>query len=385
MSKIFNNSNHKKHNYYRRVKRNTTKRNKKSKKNHTIKHRACNNLSNNWKKILSETYNWQKVAMSNNGKHQTIIVRSKLAPTADPLGSGNIFLSHDYGKTWDTIKKNDSFNLNWEGLSMSGTGKYQTAVVEGSNIYTSTDYGVNWKMNKASSNWITVCMSNSGKHQTVVSNGFFHTEPGTGFIYTSTDYGNTWQPKTKLNVSWVWAAMSSDGKIQTACSFLPEGELHKHYKNSKDVGYVYNSYDYGETWERNKTLSQTWWVSVAMSGNGKIQTACAINCNLDYVPPGPIYISHDYGKAFNRVICPSEPWLTLSISKNGKYLIAASYKQKDENDKDIPNTGGMILSENYGKTWKYTNAPRSQYTTVAITEDGCHATATAWDDGIYQC
>ena len=380
MSKLSNNKKNRKNFYRKLIQKKTKKMFNKSKKNKTNKKRKNCNLLNNWEKTVSETYNWQKIVVSGNFKYHTAIVRSKLAPHPDPIGNGNIFLSSDYGNNW--IKHPKNFNYNWEGLSMNETGKYQSAIVEGKNIYTSSDYGLNWKLSKVTSNWITICISNEGRYQSVVANGYFPADKGKGFIYTSKNYGNTWEKKSEYNVSWVCLAMSSSGKIQTAGSFLLE-DPDKLYKEQN--GYVYNSYDYGDTWEKNKSLKQSWWTSVALSGNGKIQIICAINCNLDIVPPGPIYISYDYGKIFNRVICPNEPWLTLAISKSGKYMMAASYKQQDSKNKDIHNTGGMILSENYGKTWKYTNAPRSQYTSIALSDNACHATATAWGDGIYKC
>lgn len=354
------------------------KYNKKLKNNRTRKSRKYN-LDKSWKKVLGINYNWQKICISNNGKHQTAIVRSKLAPTVDENGNGNIYISNNYGMDWSPNK--NRLNLNWEGLAMNSTGKYQTAIVEGKHIYTSSDYGNNWKITNVQSNWITVCMSASGKYQTVVANGFFPTNPGKGFIYVSDDYGKNWNKKTEINVCWVCAAMSSDGKYQMAGSFLLKDD---DKYNFHDNGYLYNSSDYGNTWIKNNSLEQSWWSCASISGNGEIQLICAINCNLDIVPPGKIYISYDYGKNFNHAVTPNEPWLTLCISKNGRYMLAASYKQQDKDGKDIPSTGGMICSDNYGKTWKYTDAPRTQYTSVVLNDTGSYAMACAWGDGIYK-
>ena len=360
-------SNKKINKYNRRIKYNRTRKTRK------------NNLEKRWEKVIDRKINWQKICISNNGKNQTVIVRSKLASEIDPSGNGNIYTSENYGIKWKPNKK--KFNLNWEGLAINSTGKYQTAIVEGHHIYTSSNYGNSWEITNVQSNWITVCMSSSGKYQTVVANGFFHTDPGKGYIYVSDDYGKNWNKKTELSVSWVSAAMSSDGKHQIACSFLLTDDSKYHFEEN---GYVYNSNDYGNTWEKNTSLKKSWWVCASMSGTGEIQLVCAINCNLDIVPPGPIYISYDYGKAFVKAITPSEPWLTLCVSKNGKYMLAASFKQQDKENKDIPHTGGMICSDNYGKTWKYTDAPKTQYTSVVLNDTGSYAMASAWDDGIYK-
>lgn len=371
----------KKQKYYKRIKNRKTRNKKNRKTNQTYKNRETKyNLVNKWKRIVEKNINWQKICISGNGKIQTIIVRSKLAPEIDPKGHGNIYTSNDYGITWTPNKRN--LNLNWEGLAMNSSGKYQTAIVEGKHIYTSSDYGSNWETINVESNWITVCISSSGKYQTVVANGFFPTNPGKGYIYVSDDYGKKWNKKTDISVCWVCAAMSSDGKYQMAGSFLLKDDDKYDFH---DNGYVYNSSDYGNTWVKNNSLEQSWWVCASMSGSGEVQMVCAINCNLDIVPPGPIYISYDYGKNFNKVITPAEePWLVLCMSKNAKYMLAASYKQQDKDKKDIPHTGGMICSEDYGKTWKYTDAPRSQYTSVALNDNGSCAMAVAWDDGIYK-
>jgi len=354
------------------------KHNKRIKNKRTRKTRKYN-LIKGWKKVFDVSYNWQKICMSNNGKIQTAIIRSKLAPTIDPSGNGNIYTSNNYGIDWKPNK--DNLNLNWEGLAMNSTGKYQTAVVEGKHIYISSDYGENWDITNVQSNWITVCMSASGKYQTVVANGFFPTNPGKGYIYVSHDYGKNWNKKSDMSVSWVCAAMSSDGKHQIAGSFLLKDDDKYHFDYN---GYVYNSEDYGNTWVKNTSLKQSWWTCASMSGTGDIQLICAINCNLDIVPPGPIYISYDYGKNFTKAITPSEPWLTLNVSKNGKYMLAASYKQQDKENKDIPHTGGMICSDDYGKTWKYTDAPKTQYISVTLNDTGSYAMACAWGDGIYK-
>jgi len=58
--------------------------------------------------------------------------------------------------------------------------------------------------------------------------------------------------------------MSSDGKIQSACS---------------NGDYIYYSYDYGVNWARTNSIS-TYWTSIAMSSDGKIQSSCS---NGDYI------------------------------------------------------------------------------------------------------
>jgi hypothetical protein len=64
---------------------------------------------------------------------------------------------------------------------MSSDGKYQTATVNGSYIYTSSDYGVIWTQRATSKNWCGTAMSSDGSKQTAVGQGPY----GSGYIYTS--------------------------------------------------------------------------------------------------------------------------------------------------------------------------------------------------------
>ena len=135
---------------------------------------------NKWKKVVEsptfDSLNWQRVAISKNGKHQTSVVRG-----------GNIYISNNYGKTWDPVSQN--FNFDWTNVAMTHDGQKQTAVVEGGNIYNSDDYGKTWIINETApvAAWYSIALSKNGKYQTVCANGFFNYAFPDGYIYLSAD------------------------------------------------------------------------------------------------------------------------------------------------------------------------------------------------------
>jgi hypothetical protein len=92
---------------------------------------------------------------------------------------------------------------------MSASGQYQTVAIQGGSIYTSNDYGNNWKKNSyaPTSNWSSVDMSASGEYQYV-------SRPN-GTIYLSVNYGFSWAPNNKSPNARSFA-VSSSGQLQTA-------------------------------------------------------------------------------------------------------------------------------------------------------------------------
>lgn len=77
----------------------------------------------------SGSKNWNIVSMSSTGQYQS-----------SSVGNGYIYTSYDFGVTWT---QRDSYR-SWKGISLSSTGQYQSAIEQSSYIYTSYDFGVNW-------------------------------------------------------------------------------------------------------------------------------------------------------------------------------------------------------------------------------------------------
>jgi len=144
------------------------------------------------------------VSMSFSGQFQTITCES-------------IYVSSDFGKNWRNVfEGQDFFERNWDGISISSDGTYQTAIDNGGFIYISRDSGQNWiqneNLNILNKNWKAISISSTGEFQTAVDNN--------GGIYVSNDSGNTWRNTTSdlgLQINnWQAVAVSANGQYQTA-------------------------------------------------------------------------------------------------------------------------------------------------------------------------
>jgi|GEM_PF-1001396 len=157
------------------------------------------------------------------------------------------------------------------------------------------------------------------------------------------NYGNTWTAKDSSR-NWYGVAMSSDGKIQTAVVW---------------GGQIYVSTDYGNTWTA-KDSSRGWW-GIAMSSDGKIQTAIVYG--------GQIYVSTDYGNTWTAKGFNSN-WYGVAMSSDGKIQTA------------VMNVGQIYVSTDYGNTWAAKGSIYS-WDGIAMSSDGKIQTAVVIGGQIY--
>lgn len=256
---------------------------------------------------------WLSVAISLTGRYQIAVEQL-----------GDIYVSNTFGSSWEA--KTNIGTASSNSISMSTTGQYQTAS-NGKTIFVSNDYGENWaSVYNFGSTKVFVGISLNGQYQTVVSSG--------DALYQSSDYGLTWtrysdEYSELYNSIQVFptcdVAMSYNGNYQTIVS-----------EN------IYISSDYGATWttvDLNPGIDSDWddrnWISVAMSSDGKYQTA------LEDV--GEIYVSIDYGATWNkqnRQGLRDKQWRCISMSANGRFQTA------------LAKNGGLFVSIDFGETWK---------------------------------
>ena len=148
------------------------------------------------------------------------------------------------------------------GVSLSFTGQYQTIACE--TIWLSSDWGVTWTDVYADQptndhNWDGVSISSEGKIQSATDSG--------GYIYNSQDYGATWNIVTSNNRTWFCISISANANFQTAIDI---------------AGYIYVSLDYGSTWNlcSDTTTYGKSWQGVSCSANGQYQTAIEYNGSI---------------------------------------------------------------------------------------------------------
>jgi hypothetical protein len=277
-----------------------------------------NDFGNNFGIALNTRQNWLAVCMSSTGQYQTAIEEF-----------GDIYVSTDYGKTWNINYNIGSAMSNCIG--MSETGKYQTAS-NGTNIYTSNNYGSTWiEVYSLGSSNIFVSISLGGRYQTVVSCG--------DTIYQSNNFGLTWNNILTDTNSELYNsiatfptagyAMSFTGKIQVIASEI-----------------IYISTDFGVSWNPTFTdddFIEKNWYSIAISSDGSYQTA------LD--SGGDIYISSDTGNTWNVVsddILQDKTWQGVFMSAGGQFQTV------------LENGGNVYKSTTYGVSWTKSTSTLTQ-------------------------
>ena len=283
--------------------------------------------------------NWQCVSVSSSGQYQTAVVNCNIC--------GNIYISSDYGQSWK-ISSNLFGPQEWYYVAVSSSGQYQTAVVNSDilgNIYISSNYGESWKISPNSPGplfWRCVAISSSGQYQTANTHS--------GYIYISSDYGEKWLQVENTNNYWVSVSISSSGQYQTACTFYE---------------YIYISSNYGKSWlQINNTFNP--WNSVSISSSGQYQSAVSYG--------GFIYISNNYGKTWIK--SPNQPttslnWSDISVSSSGQYQTATMYDNK---------SGNIYMSSDYGNTWM-PRAQTEEWYGISLSSSGQYQTAVV--DGGY--
>jgi photosystem II stability/assembly factor-like uncharacterized protein len=315
------------------------------------------NFGQNWTTSTNVVYNgilsnpnknWVTISISTTGKYQTAITDTGDIYTSDDYGSTRtvsfnigvstsntvsisftgqyqtasngfkIFVSSNYGATWTNTFSSGTTSI---FVSISLTGKYQTVVSSGDTVYTSNDYGMTWKgldinselydvTENSQNNFFQsvemfpnagVALSYNGLYQTVVAE----------YIYRSNDFGQTWRNVSNTNYltqnNWIAVAMSSDGKYQTAI---------------ESYGLVFTSTDFGITWAslQDENLINKNWISVSISATGQYQTLVQDN--------GLIYCTNDYGNTWYPVTDPlvqNKDFRSVSISSDAIYQCICEY------------------------------------------------------------
>jgi len=201
---------------------------------------------------------------------------------------GYIYTSSDSGRNWEPIT---SLGVKpWKDITSSGNGSIIVAL-ENMNgyIYISNDYGASWiEKTNLVRNWSFVDSSADGSKIVAAANG--------SYIYTSNDYGNTWTERSQSGSSW-WnylscslddcskiIAVSDDdvlissnsGASWSSVDYFSDPYLVTSVSMSSDAsvivvnsdGFVYTSFDLGNTWRKESSLDSVFWYSSLLSHDG---------------------------------------------------------------------------------------------------------------------
>jgi hypothetical protein len=280
--------------------------------------------------------------------------------------SENPWDSSKYGSIWNQVTL---FVGGGASGAMSADGKIQTIVGAASTkveILTSDSKGASWDYTTSLSDTATsivtglstfqpasgLAMSADGKFQTCV---IAITDGGSDtscLLLRSEDYGTSWGTVERTtDTTWTGVAMSSDGRLQTAAIY---GD------------YLYRSEDFGINWGSVTGSGSRNWSSIATSSDGKIQIASVSS-------PGYLYRSLDYGISWTALTSAgSRQWSGVAMSSDGQIQtavvgIAASV------------TGYIYCSTDYGYTWtEITATGTRQWTGVAMSSDGKNQSAVSY-------
>lgn len=264
------------------------------------------NVTGSFSSSIAASGSGQYVTVANQGYHP---------------GTGNLYLSADFGQTFQDIGQRAT--AVWQGLALSQTGQYQVAIGlnrSGSgNIVLSSNYGSSWSpvFSDILNGWQTVSMSSSGQYITAIQSGNI-TNP-LGNIWVSSNYGETWSSNQQiynytqtvnsfLNLGTIdfnkTVAVSSTGQYQTALGLSPSNG-----SNGSSNANIWISSNYGVNWSdsmvkapvtngKSSILS-----SVSMTGSGQNQVISYVGGNTGASYPtsavyGNILVSSTYGSSW---------------------------------------------------------------------------------------
>jgi len=316
-------------------------------------------IGNTWtaNETVSNTIEWQNVAISSTGQYQ--LANSRL----------NLHSSSDYGLTWSinnvyqpaNPSPGTTFTAPFFGVAISTTGQYQTAIVRGGYIYYSSNSGAFWNISTTPVQpqlWSAIAISSTGQYQiatgvnagiwvssdygysfTLRKNGVlpddfsfnncaisytgqFQTVIGdNNLIFTSSDFGiRFFLQSAEDSVDWNEVAMSSTGQYQTIVTTSTSGASYK----------LYLSNDFGVTWTGKNTGVDRPYSAVAMSSSGQYQTVTTYQ--------RAIRVSQDYGLTWSaRAV--DNPWYGVAVSATGQYQTAVGTGVLWNSNLDLANVG----------------------------------------------
>ena len=195
---------------------------------------------------------WQGITVSSTGQYQTAI--------ASGVPNGNVYLSSDYGRTWNPTNTGATANSTWSSVAMNATGQYQIATIANGSVYNTRTYGSSWSAisSVGSANWSASAVSTTGQYQVVCASG--------GNIWLSNNFGSSWSQVTGLvnqvspSLAWNGLALTSNGQYMLATVY-----------NSK----IYYSINYGQTWNQSSSDNQPW-SAISVSSTGQFANATSL-------------------------------------------------------------------------------------------------------------
>ena len=286
---------------------------------------------------------WNGVAISATGQYQTAVYGSYSA-------ASGVYYSNNYGSTWTAVTIPTS--QQYQAVAMSASGQYQVTGVNGNGgkIYVSTDYGVTWNVVSSSYTglWNGFGMSSTGQYMVGV---LYYYSSFLGTIYYSSDYGVTWTQGTGLSSTtllFTGVCCSGSGQYQTACA------------NGSGLWYSSN---YGASWTLSTSSGARVWVGACCSLSGQYQSACVLN--------GSIYYSSDYGVTWTSSGVANTAWQDICCDSTAQYQLCTV------------STGKIWYSTNYGQSWTVSTSATATWARPRMSRYGQYSIANVNNGTLY--
>lgn len=297
---------------------------------------------------------WWDVAMSSDGSKIIGLTRVSGSP-----GSGDLYISNDYGVTWTKANVNPGPAC---CVAMSSNGS-KIAVVNPTTgiIYVSIDGGSTWssKTNAVTAkvqagDWDSMGLAYSGDGSLLVASYAANPYDRDSSLFTSSNDGSTWtvRPANAFIYGSTVVAASNNGNILVTGEAI-SGE------------HIRTSYDRGVTWQTQSGSDTRYWQKMKISADGQKMLVSAIG-NI-----GRMWLSKNAGVTWSNItILPSTNPLTIALTPDGNKIVAAA--------SDLY----LYVSDDEGATWtKQTCLGTHNWISTATSNDG--SKIVALDSGGY--
>jgi hypothetical protein len=183
------------------------------------------------------------------------------------------------------------------------------------------------------------------------------------YIYNSSDFGSTWDPVT-------FTGYSSDYEVKIAMSASGQYQFILYGSTTTVEELINISNDYGSNWTTYITTSlKFFFVSLSVSASGQYVTFCTNRNPYNYV-----YTSSNYGKSFiqNSTITSANGFQGIAMSASGQYQTLSS------------NYPHLYISSDYGQTWNFpTTGSTYGSSAISISASGQYQVAGSFEEIYY--
>jgi hypothetical protein len=197
---------------------------------------------------------WNPTGAPRSGWYSTV-ASADGTKFAAASSQGGIYTSQDSGATW--VRRSAT------GYQVAGSADGRKLVVANANgtIETSINGGVTWSvLTNIGGAGAIVCSADASR---VFAAATRHDDEPSGTLYSSLDWGTTWKELLTIHTKIVWTSLASsaDGR-----NLMAAGNIPNHI--TADIGPLYVSEDYGETWSLVPQFARGLWSSAAFSADG---------------------------------------------------------------------------------------------------------------------